>query len=416
MEGNDNDLYQTPFNTRYCSTEMKQLFSPRRRFSTWRLLWTLLAESERELGLDISQEAIVQMRSHIDIQDAEFAAIEVEERRRRHDVMAHIYGFGLRAPAAAGIIHLGATSCYCTERAKSDLRFRGVKGATGTQATFLSLFKGDHEKVEELDDLVTQKAGFESHFIITSQTYSRKIDLDVLNALGSFGATCERVFGDVRRLAALKELEEPFEAEQIGSSAMAYKRNPHRSERICSLGRKLQNLPMDAMGTYAHQWFERTLDDSAIRRISLPESFLCADALLQILDNVVAGFVVYPAVIERRMREELPFMATENIIMALHEKGISRQETHEEIRVLSHEASDVVKKEGKDNDLMDRIRRNKFFEPIIGQLDQLLEPSGYIGRAPQQVERYTGPGGEVEKALEKYGDAIRQMGTVHLSV
>ena len=481
-----NDEYQSPFNSRYCSKQMKQLFSPRRRFSTWRQLWTWLAEAEKELGLDISDEAISQMRSNIMIQDEEFPIIAEEERRRRHDVMAHVHGFGLKAPSAAGIIHLGATSCYCTdnadliflkdgldlilprlavviqklsdfarqwkdqpclgythgqpaqlttvgkraclwiqdllmdlrniERARSDLRFRGVKGATGTQATFLSLFKGDHSKVEELDELVTKKAGFESHFIITSQTYSRKIDLDVLNALGSFGATCERIFGDVRRLASLKELEEPFEADQIGSSAMAYKRNPMRSERVCSLGRKLQNLPMDAIQTYAHQWFERTLDDSAIRRISLPESFLCADALLQILDNVVAGFVVYPAVIRRRMHEELPFMATENIIMALHEKGISRQDAHEEIRVLSHKASDTVKKEGKDNDLVERIRRKKFFEPIIGDLDRLLDPSSFVGRAPQQVERFTEPGGEVQRALEKYGEAVKHSGTVHLSV
>ena len=211
-------------------------------------------------------------------------------------------------------------------------------------------------------------------------------------------------------------MEEPFEAEQIGSSAMAYKRNPMRSERICSLGRKMQSFPIDAMSTYAAQWFERTLDDSAIRRISLPESYLCADAVLQILDNVVGGFVVYPAVIRRRINEELPFMATEHIIMALHEKGISRQDAHEEIRVLSHQASDVVKKEGRDNDLMDRIRRTKFFEPIIGQLNQLLEPSEYVGRAPQQVERFTGPGGEVQMALEKYEDAIGRGGTVHLSV
>ena len=481
-----NDEYQSPFNSRYCSKQMKQLFSPRRRFSTWRQLWTWLAEAEKELGLDISDEAITQMRSNIMIQDEEFPIIAEEERRRRHDVMAHVHGFGLKAPSAAGIIHLGATSCYCTdnadliflrdgldlilprlavviqklsdfarqwkdqpclgythgqpaqlttvgkraclwiqdllmdlrniERARSDLRFRGVKGATGTQATFLSLFKGDHSKVEELDELVTKKAGFESHFIITSQTYSRKIDLDVLNALGSFGATCERIFGDVRRLASIKELEEPFETEQIGSSAMAYKRNPMRSERVCSLGRKLQNLPMDAIQTYAHQWFERTLDDSAIRRISLPESFLCTDALLQILDNVVAGFVIYPAVIRRRMYEELPFMATENIIMALHEKGISRQDAHEEIRVLSHQASDTVKKEGKDNDLVERIRRKKFFEPIIGDLDRLLDPSSFVGRAPQQVERFTESGGEVQKALEKYGEAVKHSGTVHLSV
>ncbi|KAF6229198.1 hypothetical protein HO133_007314 [Letharia lupina] len=482
-----NNEYQTPFNSRYCTEEMKQLFSPRNRFSTWRRLWIWLAEAEKELGLaGISDQALAEMQSHIIIRDEEFALIEVEEKRRRHDVMAHVHGFGLAAPSAAGIIHLGATSCYVTdnadliflrdgldlllpklatvikklsdfarkyrdqaclgythgqpaalttvgkrtclwiqdllmdlrniERSRSDLRFRGVKGATGTQGTFLSLFRGDHSKVEELDELVTKKAGFESVFTISSQTYSRKIDLDVCNSLGSFGATCERIFTDIRHSAMMKEIEEPFETDQIGSSAMAFKRNPMRSERGCALGRKLQNLPMDAMATYAHQWFERTLDDSAIRRISIPESFLCADALMLLLDNVMSGLVVYPAVIERRIAQELPFMATENIIMALSEVGVSRQEAHEEIRVLSHQAAAAVKLEGKDNDLLDRIRKQEFFNPIIGQLDQLLEPKSFYGRAPQQVDKFTGPGGEVESALAKYEDVIRKGGRVDLNV
>ncbi|KAM0797102.1 putative adenylosuccinate lyase Ade13 [Usnea florida] len=465
--------YQTPFNTRYCSKEMKQLFSPSMRFSTWRQLWVWLAEAEKELGLaGISDYAVADMQAHVTIKDSEFALIEEEEKKRRHDVMAHVYGFGLAAPSAAGIIHLGATSCYVTdnadliflktgldlllpklatvikklsdfariyrdqaclgythgqpaalttvgkracvwiydllmdlrniERARSDIRFRGVKGATGTQSTFLALFKGDHSKVERLDELVTRKAGFDSVSTISSQTYSRKIDVDVCNALGSFGATCERIFTDVRHLAMMKELEEPFEVDQIGSSAMAYKRNPMRSERICSLGRKLQNLPMDAIATYSHQWFERTLDDSAIRRITIPETFLCADALMLLMDNVTSGLVVNSAVINRRIAEELPFMATENIIMALSSMGVSRQLAHEEIRVLSHQAAAAVKLEGEDNDLIDRIRKAPFFKPIIGQLDQLLDPRSFYGRAPQQVDKFTGPGGEVEKALEKY--------------
>ena len=364
-----NDVYQTPFNSRYCSIEMKMLFSPRNRFYTWRRLWIWLAEGEKELGLEgITDEAILQMREHVNITDEEFAIAAEEERRRRHDVMAHVHTFGQVAPSAAGIIHLGATSCYCTdnadlmflrdgldlllprlaivilklsdfareykdlpclgythgqpaqlttvgkraclwiqdllmdlrnlERARSDIRFRGVKGTTGTQASFLALFNGDHAKVEELDELVTKKAGFESTFTITSQTYSRKIDVDVCNAFGSFGATCERIGGDIRHLAMFKELEEPFEKDQIGSSAMAYKRNPMRAERLCSLGRKLQNLPKDAVDTYAHQWLERTLDDSAIRRISIPETYLCADACLMILINVGCLFVLHSTLAE----------------------------------------------------------------------------------------------------------------------
>ncbi len=359
---------------------MLYLFSPAKRSSTWRQLWIWLAEAEKKLGLDISDEAILQMTAHVKLTQEDFETAAAEEKKRRHDVMAHVHAFGQVAPAAAGIIHWGATSCYCTdnadliflrdglnmllpklatviqklsnfarkyknlaclgythgqpaqlttvgkraclwiqdllmdlrnlERARSDIRFRGVKGTTGTQASFLAIFNGDHSKVEELDRLVTKKAGFESAYIISSQTYSRKIDVDISNALSSLGTTCQRIGSDIRHLATFKELEEPFEKDQIGSSAMAYKRNPMRSERMCSLGRKLANLNKDAADTYAAQWFERSLDDSAIRRISLPEMYLCADALLILLNNVTSGLVVFPAVIQHRINLELPFMAT----------------------------------------------------------------------------------------------------------
>ena len=452
--------------------EMLTLFSARTRASTWRKLWIWLAEAEKELGLDISDEAIQQMKDAAVMTDKDFEIAAVEEKRRRHDVMAHVHAFGLAAPAAAGIIHWGATSCYCTDnadliflrdgldillpklatcikklsdfakeyrdlpclgythgqpaqlttvgkraclwiqdllmdirnitRARSDLRFRGVKGTTGTQASFLQIFSGSHSKVEELDELVTSKAGF-SHapaYIISSQTYSRKIDLDVSNALASFGATCQRLASDIRHLAMFKELEEPFEKDQIGSSAMAYKRNPMRSERICSLGRKLASLNKSTADTYAAQWFERTLDDSAIRRIDIPEMFLCADALCILLDNVSSGLVVYPAVISKRISDELPFMATENIIMRIVAKGGNRQDAHEHIRVLSHQAADMVKKHGKPNDLIDRVKGDPFFTPVVGELDELLDPRTFVGRAPQQVDKFLEA--EVKEALKPY--------------
>lgn len=482
------DVYQTPLNSRYASKEMVELFSPRTRFSTWRQLWIWLAEAEKELGLDISDEAIQQMKAHQVIQDEEFAIAAEEERRRRHDVMAHVHTFGQAAPAAAGNIHLGATSSYCTDNAdliflekglrmllpklasaiqtlsdfaigykdlpclgythlqaaqpvtvgkratlwiKSLLRdlrnltrvlddvlleYRGVKGTVGTQASFLQLFHGDHEKVEQLDELVTKKAGFKAAALVTGQTYDRKIDVDVLNAMGSFGATCHKIGGDIRHLAMLRELEEPMEKDQIGSSAMAYKRNPMRSERLCSLARKLMNLPKDALDTYAAQLMERTLDDSAIRRISIPEAFLTADALLIILQNVCNGFVVNEAIISKHINQELPFLATENFIMALSAKGVSRQDAHEHIRVLSREAAAVMKEEGKDNDLIDRIKRTPFFEPILPDLDKLLDPTTFIGRAPQQVEKFINT--EVAEALKKYKDdgLLGKGGSVELHV
>lgn len=465
---------------------MLTLFSPATRFRTWRLLWLWLAESQSALSLPIPPLALTQMASHTTLTPTDFSTAALEEKKRRHDVMAHVHAYGLVAPAAAGIIHWGATSCYVTDnadliflrdglrlllpklarcvdrlgvfarankglaclgythgqpaqlttvgkraclwmqdllmdlrnlgRAKSDLRFRGVKGTTGTQASFLAIFEGDHDKVERLDELVTEKAGF-GHapaYIISSQTYSRKIDVDVANVLASLGATCQRIAGDVRHLAMFKELEEPFEKDQIGSSAMAYKRNPMRSERICSLGRKLASLNRGATDTYAAQWFERTLDDSAIRRIDIPEMFLCADALLILLENVVDGLVVYPAVIARRVAEELPFMATENFIMRLVAKGGSRQEAHERIRVLSQEAAWEVKGEGRANDLIERIRRDEFFRPIWEELDELMDASTFVGRAPQQVERFLDS--EVKEALEPWREGLEGVKPTELKV
>jgi adenylosuccinate lyase len=471
-----NNIYQTPLSSRYASKEMAELFSPATRFSTWRQLWLWLAKAEKQLGLPISDEAISQMEAHLNLTEEDFAVAAEEEKRRRHDVMAHVHAFGQVAPAAAGIIHWGATSCYCTDnadliflkkgldlllpklanvihklskfalqykdmatlgythyqaaqlttvgkraclwiqdllfdlrnltRARDDLGFRGVKGTTGTQASFLAIFGGDHEKVEELDRLVTEFAGFKYAYPITSQTYSRKIDADVISALSSFGATCQRIGSDIRHLAATKEIEEPFEKDQIGSSAMAYKRNPMRSERMCSLGRHLANLNKDALDTYAAQWFERTLDDSAIRRIDIPSAFLTGDILLRILDNVVSGLVVYPAVIARRIRDELPFMATENFIMRIVALGGSRQDAHEHIRVLSHEASAVVKLEGKDNDLIERIKKDEFFKPIWGEIDALMNPDTFVGRAPQQVEKFVAT--EVAQALAPWKDQLSE--------
>ncbi|MHC5068009.1 MAG: adenylosuccinate lyase, partial [Planctomycetota bacterium] len=450
------DRYQSPLTSRYASAEMAWVFSDDKKFQTWRQLWIALAKAERELGLDISADQIAEMEANVDNIDYDLAA--AEEKKRRHDVMAHVHTFGACCPLAAPIIHLGATSCYVgdntdlivlrdaldllapklatvidrlrafameqadqptlgfthfqpaqvttvgkraslwlqellidlanIERLRKDLRFRGVKGTTGTQASFLALFDGDHDKVEELDRLVTKAAGFERAYIVTGQTYSRKIDVEILSALGSLGATAHKISTDIRLLANLKEIEEPFEKDQIGSSAMAYKRNPMRSERCCSLARHLMALVADAQHTAAVQWMERTLDDSANRRISLPEGFLTADIVLNILQNVSEGLVVYPKVIERRLREELPFMATENVIMAMVQAGGDRQVCHEEIRVLSHEAAAVVKQEGGDNDLIDRIRANAYFAPIHDQLDALLDPQTFVGRAPQQVRRF----------------------------
>ncbi|KAJ1334909.1 adenylosuccinate lyase [Batrachochytrium salamandrivorans] len=421
----DHSRYQSPLTSRYASPEMAYNFSDDKKFSTWRSLWLTLAKAEKQVGLeDISSEAIAEMEAHLT--DIDYTMAAAEEKRRRHDVMAHVHTFGMAAPKAAGIIHLGATSCYVTDnselimvrdgleillpklastiqtladfaekhkelptlgfthfqpaqlttvgkratlwlqdllmdlrnisRARQDLRFRGVKGTTGTQASFLTLFDGDHDKVEQLDDLVTKMSGFSSAYPVTGQTYSRKVDFDVLNSLASFGATAHKIATDIRLLAHLKEIEEPFEKDQIGSSAMAYKRNPMRCERVCSLARHLIVLSGDAAQTAAVQWMERTLDDSANRRVSIPEAFLTADIVLSLLQNIFDGMVVYPQVIARRISQELPFMATENIIMAMVKGGGDRQTCHEEIRVLSHQAARCVKEEGGENDLIERIK------------------------------------------------------------
>lgn len=291
-------------------------------------------------------------------------------------------------------------------RAKADLRFRGVKGTTGTQASFLALFDGDHEKVEKLDDLVTEMNGFPSAFLVTGQTYTRKVDYDVLNALASFGATAHKIATDIRLLAHLKEIEEPFEKDQIGSSAMAYKRNPMRCERVCSLSRHLMTVVGNAAQTAATQWLERTLDDSANRRISIPEAFLTADIVLSLLQNIFDGMVVYPSVIAGRISQELPFMATENIIMAMVKAGGDRQVCHEEIRVLSHQAARQVKELGKQNDLIERVKNTPYFQPIVGQLDALLDPKTFTGRAPQQVDRFLKS--EVEPALLPFKDILEK--------
>lgn len=465
---------------------MKTVFSARTRASTWRQLWVWLAEAEKELGLDISDEAITQMKANVVMTDKCFEVAAVEEKKRRHDVMAHVHAFGQVAPAAAGIIHWGATSCYCTdnadliflrdgldlvlpklatvihklskfaleykdlptlgythyqpaqlitvgrraaqwvqdlmmdlediERVRADIKFRGAQGTTGTQASFMEIFNGDGAKIDKLNEILCKKAGFPSCYTISTQTYSRKVDLRIGNALSAFGATVQRITGDLRHLASQKEMEEPFEKDQIGSSAMAYKRNPMRSERIAGLGRHLANLNKNASDTYAAQWFERTLDDSAIRRITIPEMFLSTDAILMTLDNVVSGLVVYPARIQSRLMEELPFMATENIIMKLVSMGKSRQDAHEEIRVLSHQASDVVKKEGGKNDLIERIKKTQYFEPVWNIVDDILDAKNFIGRCPEQVEKLCGPGGEVEQALKPYRSTIENAREVELTV
>ncbi|KAK0231243.1 L-Aspartase-like protein [Armillaria fumosa] len=480
------NTYQTPLSSRYASKEMAHLFSPANRFYTWRKLWLNLAIAERELGLPIPEEAIEQMKHNLELTSEQFDIAAKEEKKRRHDVMAHVYTFGTVAPAAAGIIHLGATSCYVTDnadliflrtgldylirslsvlisrlasfagqyrdlptlgfthfqpaqlttvgkratlwiqellwdlrnikRARDDIGFRGVKGTTGTQASFLALFDGDHAKVEELDKLVTTLSGFSYAYPVTSQTYSRKIDVDVLSPLASLGASAHKIATDLRLLANLKEVEEPFESTQIGSSAMAYKRNPMRSERVCSLSRHLMVLHQNALMTSSVQWFERTLDDSANRRITLPEAFLTADIVISTLQNISEGLVVYPKVIARRIAQELPFMATENVIMAIVKKGGDRQEAHEKIRVLSHEAAYQVKQLGLENDLIARIQTDPYFDPIKGDLETLMDPQSFIGRAPEQVDGFLKEWVEPALADADLQDAIRKSVKVELSV
>lgn len=455
-------------------------FSELKKFTTWRKLWLILAKSQKTLGIDISDEQISEMESNIDNIDFDMAA--EQERRCRHDVMAHVHTFAAACPTAASIIHLGATSCYvgdntdllvlrdgidlllpkiarCIQRIsvfaeeyrsmpclaythlqpaqlttvgkratlwvaellmdlrnlkrnRDDLKFRGVKGTTGTQASFLQLFDNDSAKVELLDKLVTEAAGFSQFYIVTGQTYSRKVDVDILSSLANLGASVHKICSDIRLLASFKELEEPFEKDQIGSSAMPYKRNPMRSERCCSLARHLMTLVQDPLMTLSTQWMERTLDDSANRRVCLAEAFLTADIILSTLQNISEGFVVYPKVVERRVKQELPFMATENFIMAMVKHGANRQECHEKIRVLSQQAGATVKEHGLDNDLIQRIQADSYFEPIHAELADLMKPQTFIGRCPEQVEKFLAQ--EVRPVLSDYSNQLQELSLLTL--
>ncbi|EFY93829.1 adenylosuccinate lyase [Metarhizium acridum CQMa 102] len=433
------DTYQTSLTTRYCSPEMARLFGQRSRHSQWRRLWLLLAESERELGIQtITTEALEQMERHLEVTDQDFELARAEEKIRRHDVMAHVHAFGAVAPAAAGIIHYGPGifPCYheivgkraaqwaqdlvfdleSIEHVRNGLLLRGAQGTTGTQASFLEIFGGDGSKCDQLNALLCKKTGFPACYDVSTQTYTRKVDLLVANAICGLGATAQKIAGDIRHLASWQEAEEPFEVKQVGSSAMPFKRNPMRSERVSSLARELLSKQATTANTLAAQWMERSLDDSAVRRMDLPEMFLLADAIIGSLDNITDGMVIYPKVIASRVQEQLPFMCAENIIMKLCAKGISRQEAHEQIRVLSHQAAGVVKLEGKPNDLIDRIKATEFFQPIWADLDDMLRPELYIGRSIEIVERYCGLEGIAEKKIQRYRAVFEKSGTTKLNV
>lgn len=461
------NTYESPFNARYASCEMQQLFSPDMKFKTWRRLWIALAEAERELGLNITEEQIEELKKFKD--DINYDVAEKKEKEFRHDVMAHVHAYGEQCQNAKGIIHLGATSCYVgdntdvvimTEALKlvrtkliaviaklsdfaikykdlptlgfthyqpaqlvtvgkratlwiqdllidledldfvlSTMKLLGSKGTTGTQASFLNLFDGDHEKVKMLEKLIAEKLGFKKVFAVSGQTYTRKLDSRVLNVLSGIAQSAYKFSNDIRLLQSMKEIEEPFEEKQIGSSAMAYKRNPMRSERISSLARYVIVDAMNPAITASTQWFERTLDDSANKRISVPEAFLAVDAILNIYMNVAGGLVVYPKVIEKHLLEELPFMATENIMMEAVKRGGDRQELHERIRVHSMEAGKKVKVEGKSNDLIERIAADKIFGMTLDEIKSVLEPKNYVGRSPEQVVDFVAE--EVKPILER---------------
>jgi len=435
---------------------MQELFSPDMKFKTWRKLWIALAEAEKELGLDITDEQIEELKSHQD--DINYEAAEKYEKELRHDVMAHVHAYGDQCPKAKGIIHLGATSCYVGDNTDviimyealklirkkliavmarlsdfamkykdqptlgfthfqpaqlvtvgkraclwlqdllidledldyvlSTIKLLGNKDTTGTQESFLNLFEGDQEKTKKVDELIAKKMGFSKTFPISGQTYTRKQDSRVLNVLSGIAQSAYKFSNDIRLLQSMKEIEEPFEKSQIGSSAMAYKRNPMRSERISALARYVIVNSLNPAITASTQWFERTLDDSANKRISIPEAFLAVDAILNLYINVAGGLVVYPKVIERRIMEELPFMATVKILMHAVKRGGDRQELHERIRVHSMEAAKQVKVEGKKNDLIDRIAADKMFNLNVDEIKSILEPKNFIGRAPQQVEEF----------------------------
>ena len=450
------DRYVSPLSERYASREMQYIFSPDMKFRTWRKLWIALAETEKELGLNITQEQIDELKAHAE--DINYDVAKERERQVRHDVMSHVYAYGVQCPKAKGIIHLGATSCYVgdntdiivmTEALKlvrkklvnviaklsefadkykaqptlafthfqpaqpttvgkratlwtqeflldledleyvlSTMKLLGSKGTTGTQASFLELFDGDQETIDKIDPMIAEKMGFKECYPVSGQTYSRKVDTRVLNVLAGIAASAHKMSNDIRLLQHLKEVEEPFEKSQIGSSAMAYKRNPMRSERIASLSRYVMVDAMNQAITSATQWFERTLDDSANKRLSIPEGFLAIDGILDLCLNVVDGLVVYPKVIEKRLMSELPFMATENIMMDVVKAGGDRQELHERIRELSMEAGRNVKAEGLENNLLELIATDPAFNLSLEELKKAMEPSRYVGRAKEQTEAF----------------------------
>lgn len=448
--------YTSPLSERYPSPEMKYYFSPEMKFRTWRKLWIALAESEKELGLDITQEQIDELKAHAE--DINYDVAKAREKEVRHDVMSHVYAYGVQCPSAKGIIHLGATSCYVgdntdiiimTEALKeirrklinaidqlakfadeykalpclafthyqaaqpttvgkratlwlndlvmdlsdldyilSTIRLLGSKGTTGTQASFLELFEGDHEKCKALDQKIAERMGFTGCYPVSGQTYSRKVDSRILNVLAGIAQSAHKFSNDIRLLQHMKEVEEPFEKSQIGSSAMAYKRNPMRSERMASLANYVMSDAMNPQLTAATQWFERTLDDSANKRISVSEAFLATDGILELYINITSGLVVYPKVIEAHLMAELPFMATENIMMDAVKAGGDRQELHERIRELSMEAGKVVKEEGKPNDLLDRIAADPAFKISKEALQKVMKPENYVGRSCEQTTEF----------------------------
>ena len=450
------DRYVSPLSERYASKEMQYIFSPDMKFRTWRRLWIALAETEKELGLNITQEQIDELKAHAE--DINYDVAKERERQVRHDVMSHVYAYGVQCPKAKGIIHLGATSCYVgdntdiivmTEALKlvkkklvnviaelsafadkykdqptlafthfqpaqpttvgkratlwtqeflldledleyvlGTMKLLGSKGTTGTQASFLELFDGDQETIDKIDPMIAEKMGFKECYPVSGQTYSRKVDTRVANILAGIAASAHKMSNDIRLLQHLKEVEEPFEKSQIGSSAMGYKRNPMRSERIASLSRYVMVDALNPAITSATQWFERTLDDSANKRLSIPEGFLAIDGILDLCLNVVDGLVVYPKVIEKHMMAELPFMATENIMMDAVKAGGDRQELHERIRELSMEAGKTVKVEGKDNNLLELIAADPAFNLSLEDLQRSMDPKKYIGRAKEQTERF----------------------------
>ena len=466
------DRYVSPLSERYASKEMQYIFSPDMKFRTWRKLWIALAETEKELGLNITQEQIDELKEHAE--DINYDVAKERERQVRHDVMSHVYAYGVQCPKAKGIIHLGATSCYVgdntdiivmTEALKlvrkklvnviaelsafadkykeqptlafthfqpaqpttvgkratlwtqeflldledleyvlSTMKLLGSKGTTGTQASFLELFDGDQETIDKIDPMIAEKMGFKECYPESGQTYSRKVDTRVLNVLAGIAASAHKMSNDIRLLQHLKEVEEPFEKSQIGSSAMAYKRNPMRSERIASLSRYVMVDALNPAITSATQWFERTLDDSANKRLSIPEGFLAIDGILDLCLNVVDGLVVYPKVIEKHMMAELPFMATENIMMDAVKAGGDRQELHERIRELSMEAGKTVKVEGKDNNLLELIAADPAFNLSLEDLQRSMDPKKYVGRAKEQTERFVSK--VVQPILDSHKDLL----------